>query len=150
MRKLDFRDVLGGGLLVIVGLAIAIFATAEYELGTPGQMGPGMFPVTLGYVLAALGLAIAIPACFRAGAPLQFEVRPLLACLFGIVLFALSIERLGLLAAIFALVLSAAMASDRVHFRSALILAACLAIMASLADAAPSKNSHDQAKAVEA
>ena len=129
MYKLDYRDLLAGAILIIVGLSVAIFATAEYEIGTPRQMGPGMFPVALGYLLAILGVAIMGPALFRGGAPLHNEVRPLLACLVGILLFALTIERVGLLVAIFALVLCSAMANKEVRIKSALLLATCLALM---------------------
>jgi Tripartite tricarboxylate transporter TctB family len=71
-------------------------------------MGPGFFPTILGGVLAALGLSLTIPAFFRSGEPLpRLGVRPLLAILAAIIVFALLLQPLGfVLAALILVVLS--------------------------------------------
>jgi putative Ca2+/H+ antiporter (TMEM165/GDT1 family) len=55
------RDFYAGGLMMLIGLGIALKG-ATYRLGTPMHMGPGFFPTMLGVLLVVVGIAIAIPA----------------------------------------------------------------------------------------
>jgi hypothetical protein len=83
----------------------------EYRFGTPARMGPGFFPTILGGILAALGLSLALPALFRNGEPLTFPgLRPMLAILTAIVVFALLLAPLGFVIAAAALILIAGLA----------------------------------------
>jgi hypothetical protein len=58
MRKRDFY---AGGLMMLLGLGIALKG-ATYRLGSPMHMGPGFFPTSLGVLLVLVGIAIAAPA----------------------------------------------------------------------------------------
>jgi Tripartite tricarboxylate transporter TctB family len=99
-----------GLLLVALGIAFMVLAQ-RYRFGTPARMGPGFFPTLLGGILAALGLSLTIPALFRSGAPLPgLGLRPLLVILGAIVIFALSLQPLGFVAAAIVLVLVSAFA----------------------------------------
>ena len=55
------RDFYAGGLMILIGLGIALKGTT-YRLGTPMHMGPGFFPTALGVLLVLVGIAIAAPA----------------------------------------------------------------------------------------
>jgi hypothetical protein len=55
------RDFYAGGLMILIGLGIAIKG-ATYRLGSPMHMGPGFFPTSLGGLLVLIGIAIAAPA----------------------------------------------------------------------------------------
>jgi Tripartite tricarboxylate transporter TctB family len=55
------RDFYAGGLMILIGLGIALKGTT-YRLGTPMHMGPGFFPTMLGVLLVLIGIAIAGPA----------------------------------------------------------------------------------------
>lgn len=55
------RDFYAGGLMLLLGLGIALKG-ATYRLGTPMHMGPGFFPTSLGVLLVLIGVAIAAPA----------------------------------------------------------------------------------------
>jgi hypothetical protein len=123
----DYRDLIAGGLLLVVGLSSAWYAGINYSVGTPDRMGPGMFPVALGYLLAALGVLIAIPAWFRRGPMPKPEWLPMLMVLISVCVFAFTIERLGLVPGTFALTGIAVFADRKMGFRGTLVLGAVLA-----------------------
>jgi hypothetical protein len=56
MLSRDYRDIVGGLLLVVLGLGFSWYAAEHYDLGSLRRMGPGMFPTVLGVALACLGL----------------------------------------------------------------------------------------------
>ncbi len=88
----------------------------NYRLGTPARMGPGFFPTILGGILAALGLSLTIPALVRNGDPLpRLGLRPMLAILAGIVVFALLLTPLGFVIASAALILIAGLAEPELR-----------------------------------
>lgn len=95
MRR-DYHDILWGGLLALLGLGVAGYAAIHYDLGSIRRMGPGFFPVSLGVILAALGAGIALPACLRAGELRPFAGRELLGVIGALLLFALLMNRAGL------------------------------------------------------
>jgi hypothetical protein len=52
------RDFYAGGLMVLIGLGVALKG-ASYRAGTLMHMGPGFLPTALGVVLVLVGIAIA-------------------------------------------------------------------------------------------
>lgn len=126
----DYRDVLAGGLLVCAGVFVALYAFQHYALGTFNQMGPGMFPVGLGVVLALIGVAILISALLRPGPELTADIRPFVAVIAGMIAFVLAVDVLGMVPAIMLLVVAAAAAESAFRPLPALILGAALATIA--------------------
>ena len=57
MRHVNRKDVLGGGLMLLLGLGAA-FQASHYELGSLRRMGPGYFPLALGVILAVTAALI--------------------------------------------------------------------------------------------
>ena len=55
------RDFYAGGLMVLLGLGIALKGST-YRLGSLMHMGPGFFPTSLGILLVLIGIAIAAAA----------------------------------------------------------------------------------------
>ena len=53
------RDFYAGGLMILLGLGIALKGTS-YRAGTLMHMGPGFLPTTLGVILVLIGIAIAV------------------------------------------------------------------------------------------
>jgi putative Ca2+/H+ antiporter (TMEM165/GDT1 family) len=53
------RDFYAGGLMVLLGLGIALKGST-YRAGTLMHMGPGFLPTALGILLVLLGIAIAV------------------------------------------------------------------------------------------
>lgn len=126
MFKRDYRDIISGSLLIVIGLLIAIHASQTLNFGTIRRMGPGMFPVSLGIMLIFFGVAIAVPAWFRRGTLDRIEWRALVTLLSSIAAFALTIRPFGLIPAIVSLVLVAGLAERR--YRPIPLLVICVAL----------------------
>lgn len=138
------RDFYAGLMFAIVGGAFGIGANS-YNVGTGARMGPGYFPLLLGILLAALGVLILINS-FRSTAVDgdkvgAFAWRPVGYILganlvFGILLGGLpsiKLPAMGLIAAIFAVVIISSMAAEQFKLKSSLILATILAVGSYLA-----------------
>ncbi|MBX9775526.1 MAG: tripartite tricarboxylate transporter TctB family protein [Xanthobacteraceae bacterium] len=115
MRIRSPSDFWCGLLFIVVGIAFVVLAR-NYRLGTPARMGPGFFPTILGGILAALGLTLAIPALLRDGDALAFpRLRPIMAILVAIMVFALLLAPLGFVLAAAALILIAGLAEPELR-----------------------------------
>jgi len=133
------KDFFSGLLFVIVGVAFAIGART-YTVGTGARMGPGYFPTILGVILALLGAVIVFGA-LRKGGPDGDKIgkwawRPLFFIIlsnlvFGVLLGGLpsiGLPAMGLIAAIYALVIISSMAGDQFEWKGVIILATILAV----------------------
>ena len=129
MHSRDYRDMVGGGLLVVAGLGFAWYGHANYAMGSIRHMGPAMFPVALGVMLAGLGLALLIPALFRPGPRADIRVWSPLFVLAGVSTFALTIRPFGLLPAIAATVVVSSMAELKVRPFSLAMLTLFLCVL---------------------
>jgi hypothetical protein len=138
------KDFFAGLMFTIVGIAFAWGATT-YSVGTGARMGPGYFPLMLGILLGILGIIVIFTALTIEtvdGEPIgRIAWRPLgyiigSNLVFGILLGGLpsiGLPAMGLIAAIYALVLIAGLAGEHYSFRSSLILATILAVGSYLA-----------------
>ena len=132
------KDFFSGLMFTVVGAAFAYGATG-YSVGTGGRMGPGYFPLLLGIVLAVLGgfiMFYSLVEHTEDGEPVgKFAWRPITYILganlvFGVLLGGLpsiGLPPMGLILAIYALVIIASMAGERFKLRDVLILATILA-----------------------
>lgn len=133
MHDRDYRDLIGAATLIGIGLFVAVYAVATYNLGTIRRMGPGMFPAALGFILFALGIMLLVPALLRRGPRLpKVEVAPLLAILASAAVFAFTIRLFGLFVAVAGMSIVASLASENFSLRRSLVLAAALATVATL------------------
>jgi hypothetical protein len=126
MLSRDYRDLVGGLVLTFVGLAFAWYAAENYDLGTVRRMGPGMFPTTLGLVLAVFGIAMAVPAAFRQGPMPEIRTVTPIFVLLGVVAFALTIRPFGLIPAILSVVVISSIAE--LKFRPVSLGVLCLVL----------------------
>lgn len=130
MYSRDYKDIVGGFLLLAVGLWVVWYANASYDLGTFRRMGPGMFPLLLGVILAGFGGLIAVPAFFRAGPRFQIRLWSPLFVLAGVAAFALVVRPFGLIPAILAVTIISSLAELRVRPVSLALLCAGLCTLA--------------------
>lgn len=94
MQLLRSREVLAGLACVALG-AWVVWITSDYRFGTPGRMGPGFFPVTLGVILTGLGVLIMLSALNMREAMARLPLRPLIVLPATILAFALLLPRVG-------------------------------------------------------
>ncbi|QGN48183.1 tripartite tricarboxylate transporter TctB family protein [Micromonospora sp. WMMC415] len=132
-RRRSLPDVLAGGIFVLVGGAFVV-GSLSYELGTPLRMGPGYFPLVLGVILAALGLAI-VGKGLVAGEALTFGVVPWRAVaviVVAVVFFGYSFRKLGFVPTAAVTALLSTLASRQVRLRTAVVVAAGLTVASTL------------------
>ena len=131
------KDFFSGVMFMVVGGLFA-WGSTSYSLGNGARMGPGYFPMVLGVLLVLLGLGVLI-ASFISGTPEESKIgkfawRPLSFVIganlaFGVLLGglpAIGLPPMGLIAAIFALVIIASKAGNEFKLTDVLLLSAVL------------------------
>jgi hypothetical protein len=132
-RRRSFPDVLAGGFFVLIGGAFVVGALS-YELGTPLRMGPGYFPLVVGAILAALGLAIVVKGLI-AGEVRSFGAIPwraVIAIVLALLFFGLMVQRLGFVPTSAVTALLTTLASARVRLLTAVAVAVGLTVLSTL------------------
>ncbi|MEV0828559.1 tripartite tricarboxylate transporter TctB family protein [Nonomuraea rubra] len=132
-HRRSFPDVLAGGVFVLIGGAFAA-GSLGYELGTPLRMGPGAFPLLVGAVVAALGLAIVVKGLV-AGEVVAFGPVPWRAVavvVLALLFFGFTVRGLGFVPTSAVTALLTTLASTRVRPLMALAVAAGLTVAATL------------------
>ena len=128
MRR-DWADLLGGGAMAALGLAVAVYSAAHYDTGTLRRMGPGFLPLGLGVTLAVFGAVIALPAWSRPGQAVAVAWREALAVLASILIFGLGMTRLGLVPATVLAVLVASAPAPHGGIAWRLVLAGVVSLL---------------------
>ena len=131
------KDFFSGLMFAIIGAGFAWGATS-YSVGTGARMGPGYFPMLLGILLAILGAFTVFYSLVehtedgdKVG---KFVWRPIIYILgsnvaFGVLLAglpSLGVPAMGLIVAIYALVIIASKAGDSFNLKEVLLLATIL------------------------
>jgi len=132
MRRVDYRDLLGGGLIVLAGASAMYHSLTAFSLGTLSRMGPGYFPAIVSGLLILCGIVIIIPALMRAGPMPVIEFRPLIWISLSTLAFALMLVPFGLIPAILAQTVLAGISDSKLSWKGSLILAASVAVGATL------------------
>jgi hypothetical protein len=122
MKGLQDRSV--GMVYICIGLGAAVIAR-HYGLGSLREIGPGLFPLCLGILLAGLGAwLLVVPstgADTRHHPPATDLIRPALYVCGSVVLFAVLLPIAGMLIASFLLVTVSSLAHRRTSLRVAAI-----------------------------
>jgi hypothetical protein len=131
--KPDIRDLIAGIAILGVGVFVALYASSQYEMGDAARMGPGYFPTMLGWIMAGVGLVIALlslRATRHVLTPPPFTLRPFVAVVTAVALFAFLVLRIGLMPTTLVIVMVASMASNSFQWRRSLLLALSLSVIA--------------------
>jgi hypothetical protein len=134
MSDRDIKDIVAGATLTAVGLFAFVYALLTMSPGTLARMGPGLFPASLGIVLAFFGAVVLGSAWLRRGEfkfP-EVRMRPFFAILAGVVGFALTVDRLGIVPAVFILTFVSRLSEEKFEFIRPLVLASFLSVLAVL------------------
>ena len=139
MKIKSQKDFFSGVMFTVVGVAFA-WGASTYNVGTGARMGPGYFPLMLGILMAVIGLGIMFSGLTvetedgeKIGKWAWKQVVYILGAnlAFGVLLGGLptyGVPAMGLIIAIYALVLIASLAGSDFNFKKVLVLATALAI----------------------
>lgn len=128
MKIRDPQDFWAGLMFVALGSAF-IWLARNYAYGSAAKMGPGYFPTMLGGILIALGLITLLRGlAFHGEAVGRFNWKPVLLVLGSLVLFGLTLQWLGLVVAIFALIIISSLGGHEFKLKEVLILAVMLTV----------------------
>ena len=129
MKIKSQRDFWSGLMFVTVGVAFAIGAT-NYSMGSSARPGAGYFPMILSVAMALLGAIVLFKSLVietEGGDPIGAVAwRPLLVIVAAIIVFGLSLERLGLLITVPLLIGIASLAGGEFGWKGVLANAAVL------------------------
>jgi hypothetical protein len=134
MKGLAIRNqrALASGALFLA-FAVFFFVTAlQYPAGTAARMGPGYFPRLLAIVLAAIGLVVILGAMKPSAetqALRQWDLKGLAWIAGSVVLFGALLFPLGLVGALFVLIMVSSRASPEFTWTGALTNAAVLIVL---------------------
>ena len=98
--------------LIFLGIAIGVGVySAEYELGTARQMGPGFMPLMLALLLGFFGAVLLVGSFFGDYEPAEpIGIQPAILVLGAVALFGFLIRPAGLILSVVALVVVAGFA----------------------------------------
>lgn len=117
------KDLWSGLLFIAFGLAF-VFIAQDYPMGEARRMGPAYFPTILGFVLAGIGLIVAIRGLLLEGDPFDSPaIKPAVLITLATVAFGILIGQSGIVAAVIGLVLISAAASSHFRWVPSLLLA---------------------------
>lgn len=132
MRYLNDKDVASGLLFILVGLA-GLFLMNGFDFGSTARPGPGFFPVTLSVLLILIGAGVAGLALLRKADPIErIAIRPFIVIPGAVCLFAVCIERFGLVPAVILAALVASYARPQFGMVPRILLALGLAAFSAL------------------
>ena len=124
------RDILAGGVFIVVGVAFATGSLA-YRLGSPLEMGPGYYPLLLGGILVGFGVIVVVKG-FIAGEsePIgDVDWRAVVLVAAALLFFGLTIRGLGLIGALFGASLLGALARAETSLRDVLLISVGLTVL---------------------
>lgn len=126
-RKIDLQDVLFGGFLILVA-AGAILATRNLNVGTASSMGPGYMPLAVSLIIMGFGIFLIGRGLLsgKAEGVEPIQLRPILAIMVSVAIFAVLAERLGLVVASLGTVIVAGFGGREHRLVEAIIFAAVL------------------------
>ena len=131
--QISRHDLIAAALFIGLGGFFAIEAL-NYELGTPLRMGPGFLPLTLGSVLAVLGLAIGVQGFSKGADEVKDPVswRAVLLVSLAVAFFAVTLRGLGFVPTVFVTVFITSLASRMNNVVAAALIAAGLTAMSAV------------------
>jgi hypothetical protein len=129
MKIKSQKDFWSGLMFIVTGVAFA-WGALNYSFGNSARPGPGYFPFGLGILLAILGAVVlfgALTVETDDGDPIgAWGWKPLIIIVLSLVVFGLTLPRLGLVISLPLLVCLVSTAGDEFHWKDAVLNAAVL------------------------
>lgn len=121
----------GAGILFLFIGIVGIYFGRDLAFGTAARMGPGFFPTILSFIIALIGLIVALKSLTLEGPPIEaIKLRPLVFILVAVIAFGYLIEQVGLAITTAGLTIFAAYARRGVSLKETVVLAAFLSAFA--------------------
>src|SRR5262245_10211018 len=131
-RLRNVNDLLSGIFLIAVAL-LALWFTRHLSTGTATSMGPGYVPRLLCLIQIAFGIGAILQAFFGRGALADsWALRPLVAVLAGVALFAVTFDAYGVVVAVIGLVVVSTFGCRETSWKEAIALSIFMAAFAVL------------------
>jgi len=120
-------------MFIGIGGFFAVWALANYQMGTAVRMGPAYFPAVLGGLLAVLGFLVLIEAFAMQGPPVpKMLMRPLVLISVACVIYGYIMKPAGLVLATAALVYISAFGGHEFKWKEVTILYVILIVFSVL------------------
>jgi hypothetical protein len=117
------------GLMFIAFGGAGVWMAYSFPFGSAARMGPAYFPTLIGGLLTIFGLYIALRGVVLGGHRMdRFNFKPLVMVLASVALFGFALQHVGLVSAIFAIIIFASLGGHEFRMREVLILATILAV----------------------
>lgn len=127
------KDFWAGLMFIAFGLFFAVWAVANYQMGSAVRMGPAYFPAVLGGLLAVLGVAIFVGSFTLSGPKVPtMYFRPLLLILGACIIYGYLVKPAGLVLATGALVFVSALGGHEFKWKEAALLYVFLVVFSVL------------------
>lgn len=124
MPKIRAEKDFWAGLLYVVLAAAFLWFGRDYKMGTAARMGPGYFPITLGWILGGFGVVSIIRSLTTDGEPIGGIAWKKLSILtLSVIAFAVILPKLGLIFALPALVGISSLGSEQSEYNLKAVLA---------------------------
>lgn len=127
MRHLSDKDFLSGLMFLLIG-AFGVFMASEFDFGSTARPGPGFFPIVLSCSLMIIGAGVTLrgflsPIVHHA----KIVWRPFIFITLAVLVFALGIERFGLIPSVFTATITASFARAKYGHKQRVLIATGLA-----------------------
>lgn len=133
MRIKSPKNLWAGLMFIAFGLFFAVWAVANYQMGTAVRMGPAYFPTVLGGLLVVLGVIVLSEAVIVKGDKLpSFNFRALAFVLAGCVAYGYLMKPAGLVVGTVVLVFVTALGGHEFKWKEVTILSVALVIFSVL------------------
>lgn len=133
MIRIRNQQDFAAGLFLVAFALLARHLAADLPMGRLVRMGPGYLPIVLAWILAGLGVLIAVRGLTTDGPRLEaWAWRPLIALTASLVCFALLLERGGLVAAIIATTVVSSLAAPGIRVLPTILLGVTLSALSTV------------------
>ena len=120
------RKDLGAGLIALaIGIAVCAISLT-YRIGTPARMGPGLVPLVLGVALVLSGIGAILTGLRNQELATEMRLRPMIMVTLSLIVFALTVERLGFVPASALLIVLSGLSESPPNWRALAILCVVL------------------------
>ena len=119
------KDLCAGLLALAIGIVVC-WISLNYRIGTPARMGPGLVPLVLGVLLVLSGIGATYTGLRSGERTAPMRIRPMVMVTASLVVFGLTVERLGFVPAAALLLVLSGLSESPVRWAAIAVLCVIL------------------------